>query len=415
MLGIDKSENKVFWLLILLIMISTGFLSCSLVSASTLRWPNYLLVAYILYYVISHRNYIDSSQTNFRWMVIAFMLFPLLSSISCFVLEHQSPFATLKSVFPMMTFGVYFYLHAKQVSEKTAMKVIFVIALLIAVIQIVQQFSPTSAIFGIANGESIDEIAATMERTMRNGLYRFTMHYNGAFTLPILYYFWSRVRNRMSGRNVFYFVLMLVSIYLMLTRQVMVVTLAGIVISLMLLKDKTKASTTIFAVILLTGLLLFNFESLFQSLLDTTTAQVNDKDYVRYASMQYFFEQSIVSPIAALLGHGMPSAGSTYESHIQDLQSIHFYASDVGAVGAAYKFGWVYVIVFYIMVLKIWLKFRKLIPSYLTLFIVSTFLFSIMMFLISKDYYLTPYAIILYIIDLHVAESPLCADQKEML
>lgn len=338
------------------------------------------------------------------------MIFPILSGFSCTVLEGQPTFASIKAVVPMTAFILYFYLHKKQVSAKTAMKAVFVIGILIALIQVIQQMLPNYAVFGI-EGDGEAEIAANMEHRMRNGLYRFLMHYNGIFTFPLLYYSWSKIRQKYSVKFMVCFLLMLLSAYLSLTRQVIVVVMASLLVSLFAFKEKTNKKLTLTLCLIFGVILVNNFESLFADFINKSVDDVDNDNYARYYSMAFFWKESTSNIIAILFGHGLPSGGSQYDLYIQRLADMQCYASDVGAIGAAFKFGWVYVLVFYFMVGKVWLKYRKQIPSYLTLFLVSTMLYSIFMFLISKNYYILPFAIALYVIDLHLSRSLVTIDK----
>ena len=409
MVATRSKETSMFLFLVLYMLISTNFLSCSVISRELCKFLNILFIGYFILQLLVDKRRIIKGQMFFKKEVIAFILFPLLSGFSCNILEGQSVFLSIKAALPMLVFVLYFYLHKKQVSEKNAMKAVFFIALAIAVIQLVQQFLPGHAIFGI-EGEDEADVAANMEHRMRNGLYRFLMHFNGIFTFPLLYYSWSKIRQKQSVKYSVLFILMLVSAYLTLTRQVMVVVLASLMISIFLLKEKTNKKLTFVLCGAFVLALFNNFDSLFGELINKSVNEVGNENYARYYSMSYFWQESTKNLVAFLFGHGLPSSGTAYDYYIQKLADIQCYASDVGAIGAAFKFGWCYVAVFYLMVLKVWVKYRKIIPSYLTLFLVSTLLFSLFMFLISKNYYVAPFAIMLYVIDLHISKSSLASD-----
>lgn len=417
MMATRSKETLMFLFLVLYMLVSTNFLSCSVISRELCKNLNILFIGYFILQLIIDKKRIAKGQMFFKKEVLAFIVFPLLSGFSCNLLEGQSVFLSIKAAIPMLAFVLYFYLHKKQVSEKSAMKAIFFIAIVIAVIQLVQQFLPSHAIFGI-EGEDEADVAANMEHRMRNGLYRFLMNFNGIFTFPLLYYSWSKIRQKQSVKYIVLFALMLVSAYLTLTRQVMVVVLASLMISVFILKEKTNKKLT-FVLCAAFALALFNnFDSLFGELINKSVDEVDNDNYARYYSMSYFWQESTKNVVAFFFGHGLPSGGTTYDYYLQKLADMQCYASDVGAIGAAFKFGWCYVAVFYLMVLKVWIKYRKDIPSYLTLFLVSILLFSLFMFLISKSYYIAPFAIVLYVIDLHISNSSLASninDKKGIL
>lgn len=402
-------ETLMFLLLVLYMLVSTNFLSCSVISRELCKNLNILFIGYFILQLVIDKKKIAKDQMFFKREVLAFMIFPLLSGFSCNFLEGQSVFLSIKAAMPMLAFALYFFLHKKHASEKSVMKAVFLIAIAIAVIQLVQQLLPSHAIFGI-EGEDEADVAANMEHRMRNGLYRFLMHFNGIFTFPLLYYAWSKIRQKQSVKYITLFVLMLVSAYLTLTRQVMVVVLASLMISVFILKEKANKKLTFVLCAAFVLALFNNFDSLFGELINKSFDEVDNDNYARYYSMSFFWQESTKNLVAFLFGHGLPSGGSAYDYYLQKLADMQCYASDVGAIGAAFKFGWCYVVVFYVMVLKVWIKYRKIIPTYLTLFLVSMILFSLFMFLISKNYYIAPFAIVLYVIDLHISKSSLASN-----
>ena len=79
------------------------------------------------------------------------------------------------------------------------------------------------------------------------------------------------------------------------------------------------------------------------------------------------------------------------------------YASDVGIIGDAYKYGWIHAITALLAMLLIVFKYKNKIPSYLVLFAIASLVTSVMMF--QAGFVLS---IVLYLCDLYLTNSSLC-------
>lgn len=128
-----------------------------------------------------------------------------------------------------------------------------IVAITIAIIQIVQILFPSFAQFGLGD--------TTKELEIRNGLlrYRFTTIY---YTTFALFYFWNKYIIR---RNVFFllmFFLFIISDYLYLTRQYMAGMFVAILFTMFFVQDRGSKRMTFVLVMAFIFLLISYSDSL---------------------------------------------------------------------------------------------------------------------------------------------------------
>jgi hypothetical protein len=286
-------------------------------------------------------------------------------------------------------------------------------AILIALIQIIQQFTFPHVYFGVEDETAMlthghEEIAE-----MRNGLWRFRMHANGFFTTPILFALWVWIKKKLDMQGAFFFLLFLVSIYLTLTRQVMAACVLAIVSSYFIGGQKVRLKS-VFLLLLLAFALYCFYDLLFSELAERTADETEDEN-IRYLSAYYFLKASSQSISTFLLGMGLPCKGE-YEKLMKVLNEFYgFYAGDVGFIGQIYEKGLLYILLCYGLLLRLFFLLRKKIPCYIRMFCVFTGVMSIMIFPFKNPDQCLAWALLLYVCDLHINKSPLCMDATKLL
>jgi len=391
---------KIF--LFCLFVISTKIFKLDFLTGIQLKLMYYPLLIFMLVKIINKGSFFYK-RLSFKFPILAMFSCILLSSIPCYIYYNQnipdSLVASFNFAFPFL---IYFYLHASKVPESDLLKVFLAMSLLTVSIQIFQQFYPEYAIFGVSEDKTEEEFA------MRNNLYRYRINFSGIYTFPILFYLWFKIMKKYTLKNVFLIVLFLTSIYLALTRQVLATTAICLLISVLLYSKHMKKSLLFIYIVLFGVIIAYNFDSLFSSLVEKSINEINNEDYIRYKSFEYFSVESRATPLHALLGHGIPRGGSSYDDFINMLaETYHYYSSDVGFVGAAYKYGYIYVILFYLVQFVCLWKYRKYTPSYIAITMIGMIIYSIMLFMINQPIGAMVWASMLYIIDLHKYKSPL--------
>lgn len=364
-------------------------------------WINNLLSLGLFFYWLFYIR--SSSQMNFRKEVYLMMFLPFLSIFNSWSIYGQSPTSGAWILIGNFTWIIYFILHTYKISESTLLKVFFIISLAIVIIQIVQQFTYPKAFFGVITIEEMIEKGIDEVAEMRNGLWRFRVSYNAYFTAPILFASWIWLQKKFNMNLLLWVILLLISVYLTLTRQVMFACIITLIYSFFLSK-KGKLRALIFILIFIACLYSF-YDILFSSLAEQT-AEDSNEDNIRLLSAAYYWNESLKTPFTFLFGIGKGAANSSL-GYIQKMMSslYGFYVNDIGFIGGIYERGCMYVIVCYFTLYKIFIRFKNTIPLYIRLFVLFAALMSIMIFPFINDMETLVWTILLYVSDIHINQN----------
>ena len=345
-----------------------------------------------------------SKRYNFSKEINLLILLPFLSIINSWYFYSQSIYDSITTTFCSFVWVIYYILPRKKVSESTILRIFLYVALLIVAIQIVQQFTYPNALFGIRSEEYMIEKGLTEIAEQRNGLWRFRMHQNAYYTVPILFSSWIWLQNRVDKKLLLLVVLLLVSVYLTLTRQVMFSCALTILISYFMGRQKINKGFLILGLILIIGLYVY-YDILFSSLAEQT-AEDTTEDNIRILAAAYFWNESIRNPLVFLLGCGIPVGDSMLGQHIAQLQSMFgFYTSDVGFIGQIYEKGVIYVILCYYIMYRVFFKLKNIVPTYIRMFVSFVAIMSPMIFPIISDSTFLIWSLLLYVCDVYINQS----------
>lgn len=226
------------------------------------------------------------------------------------------------------------------------------------------------------------------------------MHYNSYFTAPILFATWLWLRNKFNTKIFLTVSLLLVSVYLTLTRQVLVSCILVIFLSFFMGQKKINFKILFLGLILICGLYLF-YDVLFASMEEQT--KEDSQDNIRLLSAAYFWDESIKNPLTFLFGYGVLSGNSSIVSSLSTFQLQNgFYRSDVGFIGQIYERGALYVIACYYLMYKVLFKLKNYIPLYVRMFVIFTGVMSIMIFPMITTASNIVWVMLLYVCDLHI-------------
>lgn len=365
-------------------------------------WVLKIIYLYFLFIFIKYRN--NNKNCHFKKETILLILLQFPSMINSWIYFNQSPMESFMADLEAFTFVTYFILHYYNVEERTILKAIFFISLMIVSIQLIQQFTYPQCWFGIYDQ---DKQAITRELAeQRNGLWRFRMHINGFYTCPVLFAAWIWLQKKFDVRLVYICGLLLVSIYLTLTRQVMVACIFAVVMSIFINKRKGILGPMLFCSLLFIAL--YSYYDVLFSTLASQTQNETTEDNIRLFSANYFWEESIRSPLTFLFGYGNSSYGSQYGNLIANLgENYGFYIGDVGFIGQIYQKGVLYVIMAYWMFYKIFFKLGHFTPTYIKTMVMFAVPMSPMIFGLHSPIYYFFWSMMIYICDLHINNSKL--------
>lgn len=379
--------------ILFLIFFYTNFFAYSHWNNTIAGQSSYFIIFYLIFYIIRNKKLICKKQLLFSSYVKYLILIPIISLFSSYFIYEQSPIDSMKALSPHFLWLFYYYCHIKELKEQDIIKVFLIVSIFILGIQIIQQF--ITPIFGISYDKT-----GNIYIDIRNGIQRYRVSFYGLFTFLILYYYWELIRQKRKVIYLCIFTLMIVSIYLTLTRQLIFALIIILLISTIFNSGTKYQKITSLSMLL--GFIIISYfysDSLFGSFIDMTIEQSGNED-IRILAAEYYTQKLIDNPITFLIGNGTPAGNSAYANlTIYEQQELGFHTSDVGIIGVTYKYGIFYAAIFYLIIYKIYYKHRKKIPSYLLMYGGTFLITSIMIYPIYSNISYIVWSCIFYITD----------------
>ena len=347
---------------------------------------SYLLYALIIVIAWLKRNKIRIGNNPFSFELGVFMVTPFLTYFSQLSIYGGSIFV-IKSYIYHGIVAVFYLFYIYKIKEEEIIKAITYVAIGIVVIQIFQQLNPSMAMFGMGDG--------TKDLEVRNGLLRFrfsTIYY----TTIALYFYWERAVNSTNKFYAVLFLLLAVSDYLYLTRQYMAGMVVALVFSLFYVKERSAKRVSFLFIALILSILIYHSETLLDYFIESSIDTVNDSDYIRYYAYDFYWNMATSSIGAFLFGNGFPADLEYWQ------EELSLYVSDIGVVGQIFTHGIFWIIAYITALYKILWKYRKKIPLYIKLFVLSAFVHCLMVASYGGASTLFTWVSILYISSLHI-------------
>ena len=324
------------------------------------------------------------------------MCFFLFSMIGAIVIHNQSitdSFIVTSYAFVYLMFPIMYML---KLDEKSLIKLCFVLGFFWAAIMLIQQFTWPSYWFA-TRGETEEG-----EPEMRNGIIRYGVA-GTTFGLLMLFYAFQKYLEEGKRKYLVWIIIGLIGVYLTCTRQIMAAS-AGCLLVGLWLKKKLRLGTLLG--ILLIGLVIYiNADALFGEYVEMT--ETVDEDYIRFIALRYYaLEYNKGNVLLFFLGNGEFRANSAYgrEMMIGNWEERGVYWSDVGWVGVYSAYGIITVLIILYIYYYIF-KNRKYIDLYLLLFMLYSFVTSIMMNSFPCKLSAIGTILVLYLIDLSMVKN----------
>lgn len=315
-------------------------------------------------YFFQYRN----QPITFKYYTAFITLWPFCVILSSF-LQDGILIEEFSQIISWTFVGSFFFIFYRfRFSEKMILWILGLYALTTAVIQIAQQMDPLFAIFG-GNPEDVGDVVNTEER---NGLARFFV---GSYHIQmfILCFFWDRLLKTFRIHWAILSALLLVSIYLYLTKQILLSILLTIGLSFFLTEGRrVKILACVLASVCIVGLALF-WEDLFGELIQDSKDE-SFSHAIRFEFIEYIVDYNLTDPIGVLFGHG------TSKPWFSELEHMLYYPSDIGFFGESIYFGWLWALAYFYVVFRIMVTYRHKIPTYIKLFIICSGMISIFIF-----------------------------------
>ena len=338
---------------------------------------------------------------NFRRYVLALAFLPFVSVFYSYHEYGQPVFDGIKGTLPSLLWLFYFVFHRFKIREASFLKAVFYIAVFIVMVQIVQQLTYPDVLFGVHDEE---ELAPNQElASNRNGIWRFYIGSNGVFTAIILFFVWCKMRMRFREKHLLIIVLMLVSIYLTLTRQLIFSALLTLFLSYFLGKKNIKLWVLLSGLAIVVLLYIYS-DTLFGDFIKQTEDE-SSKDYIRFISANYFWTETFTSVQAMFFGHGTAVSGY-FLSLKDDLEEEYsFHVNDVGFIGMMWVYGLFYVYLCYDLLMQLFWDKKSSVPLYIRLFVIFASVISVMIFPMFSYVQRVMWCFLLYICDIHINKS----------
>ncbi|MEN2400557.1 hypothetical protein GKZ90_0012265 [Flavobacterium sp. MC2016-06] len=334
----------------------------------------------------------------FRKNVKYFILIPLISSFGAYFYHKQEFYWSLIELRIIFFWLFYFLLHAYDISESKIIKLTVKIGVIWALINIIQQFTFPFYLFRIDAGAGGED---SIDAFIREGLLRFRIsgQQYGMFLVFFSFYHFLKTRKKIL---ILYVIIGLLGFYYYGTRQFLFGILIGLVICAFLVRGSSFHFSLLFLLIG-GGLLIYNMDLLFGSLIKKSNEQLSSEDYIRFLSADFYLNQFWPKDdwFSRFIGNGQSQNLSLYGKEMNSINSdLKFFSSDVGIIGGYSKFGVFYVAnVLWSNLKGIFYTYKLQSRRYLILF----FVYALMLLLLSEYYanaaVIPFYCIIFYLVD----------------
>lgn len=356
--------------IIAFIFFSTQFFGYAYWNPTYAGWCSYFIYAFIIAFVYSHKNKLQTIYAPFKSIAWGLLFLSLLGMVVRQVIYPGfSLYEERHYIFPVATFLFYYIYYICGCREQDITRIFLFISLCIFCIQIFQIAFPEKAVFGIYDEELRGSRKAIAE--IRNGIYRFRIP-GYFFTLFCIYYYWNKLLLRITQKDVLIFSILLASMYLYLTRQIMFATFFTLTCSFLFIKNSSFKVKSI-AVIIACGLIGLYFASdLFGEFYKSTLQEANTGN-IRWVATRFYWEKICSSPFTFLFGNGHPQS-------LQKWKELGLHPSDIGFIGEIFYHGALWILFYFYTVYLIIIKYGRMLPLYIRLFVFGTFIDSIMIF-----------------------------------
>lgn len=393
-----KHKAHVFFIVFLYFLASYGFSFAYWNHLGTVFYA-FIILIMVLFCVLKIHTF---KNLNFVSIVLLLIFMPLLSSINSFAIYGQSIISSVRGLFTTsFVWILYFVLHYLKVKEGSILSALFYMGIFIVMVQIIQQFTYPNAFFGVLNEEAMQENGALEAAGRRNGILRFRI---SLIFMPFFFALFVLIKRRINLGLFLIFILLLSSIYLSLTRQIIASALLTLFASFVMEKNK-HFFVFVFFIVISFSLVYFFSDDIFGDLIRQTQEEANE-DNIRVQAVICYWGESIRSLFTFLLGYGVSQEGA-FANHTELLRNLGLCYNDIGFIGMIWHSGIIYVILSYYLLYRLFFSLKNSIPIYVRMYVFYVSLMSIMMFPFgdnSQHTFIWP--ILLYICDLHINKSP---------
>lgn len=397
-MAIKKIGNtKYSGIILFLLVLITGGISFLYWPGGINRWIVRLMAFLMLLFIVKNNS---SPSFHFKKIVLFLAFYPFVTIVTSAIFWKQSVYTSINVLLPHMLWLLYFPLHKYSLSEKEIYKSFLLFSLLILFLQVVQQFTYPDVYWGVYSEEAMVNMNRTEIVDTRNGIYRFRLDENSYTTVFVLLYCLDLLKSKFSIKSLLVVMLMFVSVYLTLTRQVMASCFFVVLLSLL---GKNFFSFRILLFLLILALIGWNYyDFLFEDMTSQSKEDLDD-DNIRILSYLFYFELIVANFVSFLFGNGMWGGESPFAKLADTWQfDMGLYTVDIGFVGFWFHYGLLYIMIFIYVNYILLVKYNRVLPNYIKYTVLFTLLMSPMIFPYWGVFCYFYWPFILYICDLHI-------------
>lgn len=389
-------EKKLpFYFVVFICLVTMNFWSFRLIPEVAYNFAELGLTIVLIFIFINYYRIISQLHLPFWRNIKVFLIISvLLGSIAAFVFHDQAFHYSLWRQRSHFLWLLYPVLHLLGVSPKKLVNMMILFGAVWCVLNIFQQLTyPVYWFASRVEGEN------AKEELLRAGVYRFMpnlFHY-GMF---LGFYCYQKFLDEKRLLYALGIVLTLLGFYYFGTRQF----IFGFVVCMIIFTFLHRGSSKIFGLVLLGFIALFIFsyqEQILGGFIDMTNTQLQNEEYIRFLSADFFLYEYWPHWMAVFTGNGLAYIESSFGKETEYIHNVlGFYASDVGIIGSLNNFGIFYVINVFILLWRISkTKFNNPSNIYLKLFAIN----AVLLILLTEYFMIASaipfWCIILYLID----------------
>lgn len=317
------------------------------------------ILALLALYTFLCLGKIKNEHIRLRKFVWGLILIPFLGFIPAYILHGQGIGMSIISAHIHVGYFIFFFLFLTKIKEQEVLKIFCLFGVCWSAIEIIQQFTyPT---YWFATRYETDDRGIEI----RNGIYRFAV-YGVNFGLILLFYCFEKFMQIKRKSYLVGMLIALIGIYLLATRQTIVMSVVCLFAGLFIMKKISVGSLVLLGIF--STIIYLNADSLFGDFIEMTKEV--DEDYIRFLAYEFYgITYNKGSVLAFLLGNGTPKSPSEYFQEITNYQEYYgLYRDDVGLIGIYSLYGIVYVIM---IIWFYWYAFRnrKYLSPYLQMYV----------------------------------------------
>ncbi len=342
-------------------------------------------------FIIKYKKFLKQKDANHA-IVMCLVCLPIISALLNLLIKGYSINNFRTNFLISIASMAYIIICDLRITERRIINSLTIIGLITLFLQIIQQFVPSFVLFGLIGDSEFGEGYA-----QRNSIFRF---YIGSYFVSVIcmYYYWTNlILKKFRLINLALFVCFCSSMYLYVTRQLMLASALTFLISIFFIKSRKIRIRCFWLIIIILTIILYNYDSLFGNLVDSYTSDTYTTD-IRIKAISFFIEKIIDNPLGLFVGNGHTTEELRWASK-------GFYLSDIGFIGEWYLYGIIWIVVYFVTLYKYVIKHGNTIPLYIRLYFIGTFICSIMIFPYRNSIETAIWIYVLYIAGQYVANS----------